>query len=118
MTTREWHELVKPVLPHTLKDADFPELSHIRVELGARSLYAVATDRYTLAAERHPLARADRNSPMPPVHVPAPDIAASLKLFARPRARAASTRGPRCSSRARRPIRSSCCSTAMCRRAS
>ena len=81
LTTREWHELVRPVLPHTVKDSDFPELSHVRIEVGARSLYAVATDRYTLAAERHVLARADRYSPMPPVHVPAPDIAASLKLF-------------------------------------
>jgi hypothetical protein len=81
MTTREWHELVKPVLPHILKDPDFPELSHIRIEVGARSLYAVATDRYTLGAERRPLGRADRNSPMPPVHIQAPDIAASLKLF-------------------------------------
>jgi hypothetical protein len=81
MTTREWHELVKPVLPHTLKDSDFPELSHIRIEIGARALYAVATDRYTLAAERHALTRADRNSQTPPVHAQAPDIAASLKLF-------------------------------------
>lgn len=81
MTTSDWHKLIKPVLPHTLKDPDFPELSHVRIEAGARSLYAVATDRYTLAAERHPLDRADRDSPMPPVHVQAPDIAASLKLF-------------------------------------
>ena len=81
MTAREWHELVKPVLPHTLKESDFPELSHVRIEVGRRALYAVATDRYTLAAERRPLARDERDSPMAPVHVPAPDVAASLKLF-------------------------------------
>lgn len=81
MTTREWHELLKPVLPHTLKDPDFPELAHVRIEVGARSVYAVATDRYSIAAERRPLDRADRDSPMPPVHVQAPDVAASLKLF-------------------------------------
>jgi hypothetical protein len=81
MTTREWHELVKPVLPHTLKDSDFPELSHIRIEVGDRALYAIATDRYTLGAERRLLDRADRGQPQPPVHIIAPDVQASLKLF-------------------------------------
>lgn len=81
MTTREWHELVRPVLPHTLNDKDFPELGHVRIELGAKALYAVASDRYTLGAERRILARDEQHQPMPPVHVRATDVAASLKLF-------------------------------------
>lgn len=81
MATSEWHQLVKPVLPHTLKDSDFPELSHVRVEAGGQALYAVATDRYTLGAERHPLGIADRLRPQPPVHVLATDVKASLTLF-------------------------------------
>lgn len=81
MTASEWHQLVRPVLPHTLKDSDFPELSHVRVEAGSAALYAVATDRYTLGAERRLLARADRGQPQPPVHVLATDVKASLTLF-------------------------------------
>lgn len=81
MTTREWHELVKPVLPHALLDKDLPELSHIRVELGDQALYAVASDRYTLGAERRALARDEQYQAMPPVHCRASDVAASLKLF-------------------------------------
>lgn len=81
MATSEWHQLVKPVLPHITKDAEFPELSQVRIEIGATSLYAVATDRYTLGAERRPLARTDRHQPQPPVHVRATDVQASLKLF-------------------------------------
>lgn len=81
MTTREWHELVRPVLPHALNDKDFPSLAHIRVELGAKALYAVASDRYTLGAERHVLPMQERHQPMPPVHVHAADIGATLKLF-------------------------------------
>lgn len=81
MTASEWHKLVKPVLPHTIKDTEFPELGHVRIEIGASSLYAVASDRYTLGVERRPLARIDRNDPQPPVHIPAGDIKASLTLF-------------------------------------
>lgn len=83
MATSEWHQLVKPVLPHITRDTDVPELSQVRIQVGGSSLYAVATDRYTLGAERRPLDRADRHQPQPPVHVRDSDIAASLKLFAR-----------------------------------
>jgi len=48
LSTREWHELVRPVLPHILADADLPELSDIRLEAADRTICAVATDRYTL----------------------------------------------------------------------
>jgi len=82
MATSEWHQLVKPVLPHITRDAEFPELSQVRIEAGGSSLYAVATDRYTLGAERRPLARVDRGQPQPPVHVRDSDVQASLKLFA------------------------------------
>lgn len=82
MTTREWHELVKPVLPHTIADKDFPELDVVRIELGQAALYAAATDRYTLAAERWELQPADRHGGAGlAVHLDAKEVAASLKLF-------------------------------------
>lgn len=82
ITTREWHELIRPVMPHTINDKDFPELDVIRLELGGTALYAVATDRYTLAAERWPLAPEDRHGGAGQVvHLAAREVAASLKLF-------------------------------------
>ena len=78
MSTREWHELVKPVLPHAINDKDFPELDVVRLELGSTALYAVATDKFTLAAERwEGAAGRDRHV----VHLAAREVAASLKLF-------------------------------------
>lgn len=79
MTTREWHELVKPVLPHASTDANLPELGVIRIESTRDALYAVATDRYTLAAERHPLAGTGEDTQ--PVHVDRAEVAATLKFF-------------------------------------
>ena len=79
MTTREWHELIKPVLPHASSDANLPELGVIRIESAADALYAVATDRYTLAAERHPLAGTGEVTQ--PVHVDSKEVAATLKFF-------------------------------------
>lgn len=55
MTTRDLHQLVKPVLPHASTDAELPQLNSIRLECTHRTLYAVATDRYTLGASRHVL---------------------------------------------------------------
>jgi hypothetical protein len=81
MTSRDWHELVRPVLPHAFVTKDWPELSHVRIELGDKALYAVASDKYTLGAERHPLARDEQHQAMPPVHVLASELTASLKLF-------------------------------------
>lgn len=81
MVTSEWHRLVKPVLPHVGGDKDFPELDVVRLELGETALYAVATDRYTLAAERWDLAKADRGSAGLVVHLDAGEVAASLQLF-------------------------------------
>jgi hypothetical protein len=78
MTTREWHELVKPVLPHAATDPDLPELSAVRIEVGDRAVYAGATDRYTLAVERHPQ---DDLTSIRPVHLNARDAKLSLSLF-------------------------------------
>jgi hypothetical protein len=79
MTTREWHELLKPVLPHASSDANLPELGVIRIESTPDALYAVATDRYTLAAERHPLAGTGEVTQ--PVHVDSKEAAATLRFF-------------------------------------
>lgn len=55
LPTSELHALLAPVLPHAGSDKDFPELSVVRLEARDRTLHAVATDRYTLAAARHML---------------------------------------------------------------
>ena len=84
LLTSDWHKLVKPVLPHASTDKELPHLRRVRLEFGARALYAVATDRYTLAAERWPLPPADlRMVPWqwPPVDIEAAEIAPTLKLF-------------------------------------
>jgi hypothetical protein len=83
MTTREWHELIRPVISHAIADKDFPWLDVVRLELGESSLYAVATDRYTLAAERWPLTGAGLIQPgrREVVHLDRSEAAATLKLF-------------------------------------
>lgn len=81
MTTREWHELIRPVLPHVGTDKESPELGVIRVEVAEQAVYAVATDRYTIAAERHWM-RGERLFDLPgPIHIARSDAAASLKVF-------------------------------------
>ena len=54
LTTSELHALLAPVLPHASTDTDQPELGVVRLEARAGVLSAVATDRTTLAATRHP----------------------------------------------------------------
>ncbi|GIH70292.1 DNA translocase FtsK [Sphaerimonospora thailandensis] len=78
MTTRELHELIDPVLPHTVNDPTLPELGVIRIETRADVLYAVATDRYTLGAARHPV-----GDPVDDVviAIDRSEAAAMLKLF-------------------------------------
>jgi hypothetical protein len=78
MSTREWHELVKPVLPHAVASKEFPELSTVRLEPARRALYALASDRYTLGAERHPVRHGDE---APPVHLDSGEVKATLRLF-------------------------------------
>lgn len=78
MTTSEWHKLIKPVIGHAGVDKETPERNVIRIESGAHSLYAVAGDGRTLAAERrHDLNVFDAG----PVHVRAGEAKASLGLF-------------------------------------
>jgi hypothetical protein len=82
LTTREWHELIKPVLPHASTDADDPQLGVVRIQPAEHALYAVATDRYTIGAERFPLPAGERLWDVPgPVHIWRTDAAASLRLF-------------------------------------
>jgi hypothetical protein len=82
MATREWHSLIGPVLPHALNDKEEPHLSVVRIEPGEQVICAVATDRYTLAAERWRLPPGQYLPDVPgPVHIRAADAAASLKLF-------------------------------------
>lgn len=80
MTAREWHELIKPVISHAGTDKDFPDLAVVRLELAEHAVYAVATDRYTIAAERSVPGGYDARIEQP-VHISARDAAASLKLF-------------------------------------
>ena len=81
MTTREWHELIRPVISHASTDAELPELAVVRLELAEFAAYAVATDRYTLAAERRRHDGAVPWAPEQPVHLAAREAAATLKLF-------------------------------------
>lgn len=78
LTTRELHELIAPVLPHTATDPEVPELGVIRLETRGDVLYAVATDRYTMAVVRHPL---DDAADDVTVAIDRSDAAAMLKLF-------------------------------------
>jgi DNA polymerase III sliding clamp (beta) subunit (PCNA family) len=78
LTTSELHDLITPVLPHTGTDPDVPELALIRLEVRAQVLYAIATDRYTLAVVRHPL---DDPADDISIGIDRNDAAAMLKLF-------------------------------------
>lgn len=79
--TSEWHKLLKPVLPHAATDKEMTEYRRVRLELGHRALYAVATDMATLAAERLRLGPANRGGDWPPVHVEASEAKSSLGLL-------------------------------------
>ncbi len=82
MMTSEWHRLIGPVLPHALNDKEEPHLSVVRIEPGSHVVCAVATDRYTMAAERWKLPAGERLHDAPaPVHIRSADAAVSLKLF-------------------------------------
>ena len=81
MLTSDWHRLLKPVLPHASTDKELPHLRRVRLELGPRALYAIATDTWTLAAERYALEPKYRNGDWEPVHIDAAEIKASLALL-------------------------------------
>lgn len=78
MTTSDLHDLLAPVLPHTGDGKGLPALSAIRIEVRDNTVYAVATDRYTMAATRHPLREA---APDTTIAIGGVDAAAMLKLF-------------------------------------
>jgi hypothetical protein len=79
MKTSDWHKLIKPVIPHAATDADTPELACVRLEASGGCVYAIATDRYTLAVERHQLG--DYEQPAEPLHIALTDAKSSLSLF-------------------------------------
>lgn len=78
LTTRALHDLLTPVLPHTGDSKDLPALATIRLEVRDNTLYAVATDRYTMAATRHPL---PETTPDTTIAISRADADAMLKLF-------------------------------------
>lgn len=82
MSSREWASFLKPVIPHASTDKGRPELSVIRIDSAAPMLFAVATDRQSLAVERcHVPGLNWHGLPPQPVHVKLTDAKASLKLF-------------------------------------
>ncbi|WP_436759387.1 DNA translocase FtsK [Streptosporangium sp. V21-05] len=78
LSTKDLHDLITPVLPHAGTDPEVPELGVVLLEVRGDVLYAVATDRYTMAAARHPL---DEDADDAAVAIGRDDIAAMLKLF-------------------------------------
>lgn len=81
LLTSDWHRLIKPVLPHASKDKELPQLRHVRLELGVRSLCAIATDQATLGAERYVIREAIPYGSWPAVHLEATEVKASLGLL-------------------------------------
>lgn len=78
LTTRDLHDLLNPVLPHTGTDPELPELHVVLIQVRHNVLYAVATDRYTMAASRHELDDVDSDAA---VAIDRADATAMLKLF-------------------------------------
>lgn len=54
LTASELHALLAPVLPHAATDKERPELGVVHLEARDGVLSAVASDRFTLGATRHP----------------------------------------------------------------
>lgn len=78
LTTRDLHELIQPVLPHASTDKDDTQMSCISIEVRDQVLYAVASDRYSIAATRHPLAELAEELV---ILIDRTDAAAMLRLF-------------------------------------
>ncbi|MER5419889.1 hypothetical protein [Streptosporangium roseum] len=53
MTGRELRQFLGAVLPHASSDSAFPPLTVVTFDAEGASLYALATDRYTLGVARH-----------------------------------------------------------------
>lgn len=78
LTTRELHGLIAPVIPHASTDAELPQLNTVHLQVRGNVLYAVATDRFTMAATR--LALHDPVDDFD-VTIDRADAAAMLRLF-------------------------------------
>lgn len=78
LTTRELHDLITPVLPHASTDKDLSGLGVIRLEVREGVLYAVASDRFTMAVTRHRLREPAADAA---IAIGREDAAALLKLF-------------------------------------
>lgn len=78
LTTSELHDLLTPVLPHASTDRDLPDLCVIHLEVRDSVLYAIATDRYTMAVVRH---RLQDETDDGTIAISRVDAAALLKLF-------------------------------------
>lgn len=78
LTTRELHGLIAPVLPHASTDAELPYLNTVHLQVRDQVLYAIATDRYTMAATRHALHEMAGELD---ITIDRADLGAALKLF-------------------------------------
>jgi hypothetical protein len=78
LSTAELHDLIVPVLPHASGDKNSPELDIVRIEVRDNVLYAIASDRYTMAVTRHRLRDATADST---IAISRADAAVMLKLF-------------------------------------
>ncbi|MEU6709923.1 hypothetical protein ABZ897_00475 [Nonomuraea sp. NPDC046802] len=78
LSTRELHDLLIPVLPHAGTDKTLPALGVVRLEVRESILYAVATDRFTMAVTRH---RLEEPTADVSVAIGREDALAMLKLF-------------------------------------
>src|SRR5258707_359930 len=81
MTTREWHELIKPVLPHAGNDPENPQLAPARSEAAGPAFSPVPPPRYPPGPGGHrPPPGLRRRAAPAPAHTPLAEPAASLKL--------------------------------------
>jgi hypothetical protein len=79
LTTREWHGLIAPVIPHASDDKELPELCAVRIEVAGQVVFAVASDRYTMGASRHVLD--ERAGADCVIHIDRVEAATMLRLF-------------------------------------
>lgn len=78
LPTSALHDLIVPVLPHAAVKDDFALFNTVRLEITNDTLYAAASDRYTVAVSRRPL---DDPTPDAAITVPRDLAANALKTF-------------------------------------
>jgi len=80
MTRRQLRQWLGPVLPHAGGPKDLPSLRTVHLRsLGARTVVALATDRYTMAVHQH-VSDEDMGGPVE-VSVPASALGAALRVL-------------------------------------